>query len=211
MILISNHCHGGFSYQGLKLPYNNPFIWSYTPVESLLSFIEHWYSINWHNIKIHKSNETERFNTYFRDKSLLDTTFYIEVDNVGVIEYPHFRLDDKYETPTKVNYADIHYKYAYKYVIDTYMRRVNRMCALHEYPIVYYLAVNANEVSYANKIETATRAQNMKCIGLDCTATHNLEISTKFESSICYPDPDLTKKASEEAIPWLNDYVNRNA
>lgn len=57
--------------------------------------------------------------------------FDIIIDDTIRLYFRHQILDYMYDTPTRIG-GDIHYKYIYKYIVDKYISRCQRMCSLSE-------------------------------------------------------------------------------
>lgn len=96
-----------------KQVYNNPFLWCFTPYKSMENVLLRYPDINWYNIKITRNNITPG-------------TFSLIIDNDIIVHYVHIKMDAKCSTPTQ-SHGDVLYKYAYKYVVDKYFKRVARM------------------------------------------------------------------------------------
>lgn len=127
MILISNHCNAGFTYKLLGEEYLSPFCWCYTPISSLINLVNKWYSVNWTNIKMDKCVNRREFITYGALSYKLDKTFYMNVDDTGVISYPHYVFDQNAHTPTVCGF-DVAYDKIWEYIYEKYITRVKK-CA----------------------------------------------------------------------------------
>lgn len=125
MNLIANSCIGGYLYKLHNEQFANPFIWAMLDTDAMINCINKFCPIDWGKIKLEKD-----INNPYPDRH----TYNIIVDAVFRIHYTHYLHDDNYLTPTKVK-IDVHGKEIYRYVVDKYLKRVQRMISMHETPV----------------------------------------------------------------------------
>lgn len=130
MNLISNNCVGGWLYKELNMSYNNPFIWNIIQDESFLYLVNNFSKIDFNNRTLITTNIPQVKNR---------EVFAVEVDNSFVITYPHYVMDNKYDTVTKCKSDftgwDIRYKKMDEYILSRYDERKNRMLNNAETPV----------------------------------------------------------------------------
>lgn len=153
MNLISNCCIGGDYYNSLSKEYNNPFIWVIIKPKDMITLISHFNTINFENIELLESE----FSAVNRK------CFKIKVDNLFEIHYPHYLKNNDYktikygstETSVDVLYADIE-----KYIISTYIRRLQRMKNNSESPKFLILGDRAGYEWDFNSIRELDKINN---------------------------------------------------
>ena len=107
---ISNNCFGGFLYNELGLQYKNPFIWSIIYPNDYKKLMANYENIDFSNYKLDIDN----------------SMYFIEIDNIVKVFYPHYKYDEATLIATKVK-NDIFYKDIDKYIIEKYNERCDRM------------------------------------------------------------------------------------
>lgn len=107
---ICNNCAGGFLYNELHLQYKNPFIWSIIFPNDYKLLIKEYYNIDFSNYKLDKN----------------DSMYFINIDNMLNIFYPHYKYDELSLRPNKID-NDIFYRDIEEYIIQKYNDRLSRM------------------------------------------------------------------------------------
>lgn len=117
MSLISNSCVTGYLYKDyFKIPFQNPFIWSYIDINSFINLMINYQTLNYNNIKMENTN-------------------HIIIDGLVDVHYLHYVKDSTYNVPTYIKSDNtIRYKNIEDYVIDKYKSRLKRM-SVNEEPI----------------------------------------------------------------------------
>lgn len=178
MNVISNNCCGGWLYTHNKMEYNNPFMWSITQYDSIMYLLQHFYEINWANIKLSES-------------PLRNKTYQICVDKHVAIHYIHCLFNKDKSKPTKIFRPtignDIDYSLIWEYVYDKYITRVKRMIHTAEEPI-FLLSPDASSCTWSNdQIKALLGTKTcFKCILI----TTNLDISTKNDNFMIIHVPE---------------------
>lgn len=117
--IIASSCVGAYIMRDyLHQQFINPFIWCATEHQSMLYLINNYDTINWFNVSMRMSNG-------FNPKSYPILT----IDKHVHVKFVHHRFSwADSNTPRKDrNGADIHYRYIYRFVLDKYFTRVQRM------------------------------------------------------------------------------------
>lgn len=132
MLVISNNCVGGYLYNHLGKPYNNPFIWHRMSYDSTYNTMKNWGNINWLDYEFEKS-------TY------KPNTFNINVENKIKINYSHYLFDPKATTiqkdkkydKSKYDFwtGDVRYCRIWEVVNEKYLTRTERMQNNTEDPV----------------------------------------------------------------------------
>lgn len=122
MNIISNNCCGGFCYKYTNTEYNNPFMFASTQYKHLMYLLLG--QINFAKFAIEETI----------DPCGKGKCYDIIVDNKIRICYVHHIRDDAYSIPT-ISGINVYYRYIYKYLVDRYIARCKRMCALNEKPV----------------------------------------------------------------------------
>ena len=127
MNTISNNCCGGWYYKYNNTPYNNPFMWSITQYDSIVYLLQHFYDINWSNIKMRPTTLLAAKNTYA-----------ITIDSKVTINYVHAVFNPKMRKPTVIHKPnignDVEYCKIWEYIGEKYISRINRMMICNEPP-----------------------------------------------------------------------------
>lgn len=112
--LIGNCCVSAFIYELNNIQFNNPFIWSFINPQSYKNIILNYNSIPTSKISLSEVSNNDR--TYYRVRISPD----IDID------YIHYIYSPNHSTPVSDG-RNVLYRYAYKYTVDKYIKRLNRM------------------------------------------------------------------------------------
>jgi hypothetical protein len=127
--LFTNNCLGAFTYQEMKMEYNNPFMWSVVSIDDMVKLLNNYQNLDWFNIKCEKT--TEKIKGW-------NNSYNILVDNCFRIYYIHYKYNEKCLTLTKhKNSVNKEYVHMGEYTTETYLRRVHRMIESKVPPMVY--------------------------------------------------------------------------
>lgn len=125
MNIVSHNCLGGYLYNNfMKVPYENPFIWTVIDYNSMFNLITKWDTINFKTYKLEKDQ---------------NWNFYIVIDNLVKIQFVHYKFDPKAKTiignREKVIGDTVYYCKIWEYIDEKYTSRLDRMLAKKEPPI----------------------------------------------------------------------------
>ena len=125
MNIVSHNCLGGYLYNNvMKIPYENPFIWTVIDYNSMFNLITKWNDINFNNFKLDKDQ---------------NWNFYIIIDNLVKIQFVHYKFDPKAKiiigNREKVIGDTVYYCKIWEYIIEKYIIRLKRMLEQNEEPI----------------------------------------------------------------------------
>ena len=143
--IISNNCLGGYVYRDiLKEEYQNPFIWTRLDNTDLINLLENFDTLNFKNIELFKeSNKLEKFR--------------LKIDNKIKLQFNHYLFDSKYDKPTIIG-IDVHYNKIWEYIVNVYLRRLNRMVKTIDYIFIEdngtYDVDRIIKITQKNKIKT---------------------------------------------------------
>lgn len=175
MNIISNSCLGAFIQKDfLKQPYSNPFCWNVIEDNSIINLISMYDTINFKKYELLRGNNLP----YYTDK---DCNFYLNIDNKVKVYYVHYRFSKNDTKPRKANYGnatDILYNKIWKYIIDCYEKRLQRM---KDEPI---FVLGSSWSGGALKYDTIKRISNIRT-NYKIIMTSNIDIDFKLPSN-CY-------------------------
>lgn len=120
--LFSNDCTCAKYYNLNNLNYPHPIVWCYFPVNEYIDFIENFDTINFDNFEIIPINNNQYFSYGDGFKFYSDKTYYMNIDNITKISYPHYIESNKEIT---VN-GNIFKKNIKEYVFKKYEERLLR-------------------------------------------------------------------------------------
>lgn len=150
--IISNTCIGSYiTTKCLMLPLQNPFSWSVIDSDSILALLEHFYDIDFSNIRVNQVSD-----------------FYkITIDNVVSVNYIHYHYS-KTATNLVQHGPDLFFNQMADYVTAKYFERLKRMALNNSKPIFVLGFANgkANSKWYwtendVNKVLNATSNYNI--------------------------------------------------
>ena len=137
MNLISNTCTGVLVYKDyLKIEYNNPFCWNFIDDINYYNLIKNFEKLNFNNYELIKTE---------------DWKFYIKIDNLVTIYYPHYKFSKDYNKITTIN-DDIYYNKIWEYIVEKYEIRTKRMLQLNENPIFIVGSSNIGQLYTLNQL-----------------------------------------------------------
>ena len=120
--IISNCCVGGYLYKKMNISFRNPFIWNAIIPSDFVFLYQNFNSINFTNIQLSNSNMHN-----------LSDIYKITIDSTIDVHYTHYHLSLADKTPC-IHGIDLLYQYAYKYVVQKYISRLQRMLTDREPP-----------------------------------------------------------------------------
>ena len=123
MNLISNCCLGAWTYEQAQIEYNNPFMWAKTNADSFLYLMKNYDKIDLENIFTLQKHKRPDGCLYYS---------IIVNDNLE-IEFTHYLEAYKKENEKKLGGDRFIYE-AYKYTVEKYQDRVNRLKETNELP-----------------------------------------------------------------------------
>lgn len=124
--IIASSCVGAYIMRDyLHQQFNNPFIWCATEHHSMLYLINNYDTINWFNVSMRMSNG-------FKPKSYPILT----IDNSVDVKFVHYRFSwpDKKLRKDSTS-TDVFYRFIYRFTLDKYFTRVQRMLSCGIPPI----------------------------------------------------------------------------
>lgn len=176
MNIITNSCVGGYLYKDyFKIPYENPFIWSYIDFNSFIYLMMNFKTINYKNIRIENNN-------------------HIIIDDKVDVHYLHYIKDNSCSKPTFVKKDNtIRYSNIEDYTLDKYLRRLSRM-NIDDNPIFIfahsYIYLNKEQLNKLNDIslqyecliynDIIANLNNEKCHIYKCPIKHNNKQLTDY-------------------------------
>lgn len=120
MNIIANTCTSAMVYRDyLKEEYPNPFCWNFIAAEDYFNLIKNFDTLNFENFELIKK---ENFK------------FYIKIDNLVEVYYPHYRFDKNKTCIAKIGNG-VYYNKMWEYVVQKYEERTKRMLNKKEEPI----------------------------------------------------------------------------
>lgn len=124
MNIISHNCLGGYLYNNIiKIPYENPFIWTVIDYGSMFNLITKWDIIDFNNYELEKDYKWN---------------FYIIIDNLVKLQFVHYKYDPKAKTlignREKVIGDTVYYCKIWEYIVEKYTTRLQRMLDKNEPP-----------------------------------------------------------------------------
>lgn len=131
MNLISNTCTGALVYRDyFKSPYNNPFCWNFIDAENYYNLIINFENINFSNYDLIRKDTWK---------------FYIKIDNLVTVYYPHYRFSKYYNKVTQIK-DDVFYNKIWEYIVEKYESRAKRMINLNEVPVFIVGSTNKGQL-----------------------------------------------------------------
>lgn len=120
MNIIANTCISAMVYRDyLKEEYPNPFCWNFIAAEDYFNLIKNFDTLNFEIFELIKK---ENFK------------FYIKIDNLVEVYYPHYRFDKNKTCIAKIGNG-VYYNKMWEYVVQKYEERTKRMLNKKEEPI----------------------------------------------------------------------------
>lgn len=171
MNVISNNCLGGFLYKFNKLQFKNPFIWSAILADSMYALIKDWDNINFNDFELKKSE--------FHESTEQLNTFKIVIENKIDIHYTHYYFNKDKDKP-EIKGFDVFYNKIWEYVVEKYVKRLQRM---NENPV--FVILGEYEVN-GPSLYDYTFKKEKKILDLD--TKYKIVLITKYKDFLKYND-----------------------
>lgn len=191
MNLISEDCHGAFTYEEMGEQFANPFMWSYITKNDMYYLIKHYDEINFQNYEIAKSFVRNR------PKDKMDI-FRIHIDDKIDIHYSHYHFS-KNDNKIRIQKPEVYWNKIWEYVVEKYEKRLKRM---KDKPI-FFVNFARQEYNEENRRRLLTEDFKYKIIII----TEN-EDELKYITEKKMIIVDKTEPLSMDGLP--NRYVKRN-
>lgn len=125
--LISNNCIGGELEVITNSRHNSPFVWNLIYAKELIKLFQNFDSIDFNRIDLIRLSRVIEDNNNDVHHNPNYKICGLRIDKLFDVYYTHYRYDAAANTPTK-RFYDVYYKRNFEYVVDTYNRRLARMC-----------------------------------------------------------------------------------